>query len=186
MKKQGWLLAAIFVLCTGCASENRELEQATTLRSRLQQSDGCSFQAEITVDQGETLLSFTLDCTGSTDGDLSFSVVKPETITGIRGTVSRDGKDLVFTDTALHIPMPEEAPSPVTGPWIFLSTLMKGYVTSACNEEDLVRISARHTHQEDALHLDIWLNGDGLPVYADVLREGKRILSLEVRNFQIL
>ena len=40
--------------------------------------------------------------------------------------------------------------------------------------------------EEDALHLDIWLDPEDQPVQADILYDGRRILSLTVTDFEIL
>ena len=42
------------------------------------------------------------------------------------------------------------------------------------------------TYEEDALQLDIWLGADDLPVQAEVLYDGRRILTVHVSNFNFL
>ena len=39
------------------------------------------------------------------------------------------------------------------------------------------------SYEEDSLQLDIWLDTEGLPVSAEILWQGRRILSLCVNNF---
>ena len=39
------------------------------------------------------------------------------------------------------------------------------------------------SYAEDALKLDVWVNGEDAPVHGDILYDGKRILSLDVGNF---
>ena len=68
-------------------------------------------------------------------------------------------------------------------PWIFLKTLRSGYLTSACREENRLHITVDDSYAEDALTLDIWLEDGKVPLRADILYAGKRILSLDVENF---
>ena len=41
-------------------------------------------------------------------------------------------------------------------------------------------------YEEDPLRLDIWLNSENLPETADILYDGRRILSVSVMNFELL
>ena len=42
------------------------------------------------------------------------------------------------------------------------------------------------SYEEDALTLDIWLDSQNNPVRAEILYDGRRILTLNIQNFQIL
>ena len=41
------------------------------------------------------------------------------------------------------------------------------------------------SYRDDALHLDIWINEENMPVKAEILYSGRKILSLEVASFTI-
>ena len=154
------------------------------LRSRLLQSSQCSFSITADADYGSQIYSFSMDCTADPQGNIDFTVTEPESIAGISGKLSSESGTLTFEKTALHFPlMADELLSPVSAPWILLNTLRSGYLTSACEEEGQIRLSLDDRFEEDALGLDIWLDENRLPVHADVLQEGRRILSLDVRNF---
>ena len=184
MKRLAVCLALLFL--TGC-SESSELREGIELRSRLLQASQCSFSVSIQADFGDTLSEFAMDCTGDEEGDLAFTVTAPESIAGISGTLSGSGGKLTFDDTALDFGyLADGELSPVSGPWIFLNTLRSGNITSACKEEEKIRLSVNDSYEEDALRLDIWLDESNLPVFADVLCNGRRILALTVRNFRIL
>ena len=185
MKKGLALLCLAFVL-TGCSAES-ELQQAMRFRDALLSGNGCSFTSHITADYGDELQEFTMDCTGDNQGNLKFSVTEPESIAGITGSASEAGGALTFDDIALHFDlMAEDTLSPVSAPWIFLKTLRSGYLTSACFEENLLRLTIDDSYEEDSLQLDIWMKEDSVPVRADILYDGKRILSLEIENFAFL
>ena len=185
--KKAAVLGVLLVLLTGCSSENRELERGMELRSRLLKAGGCRFGAEITADYGDRLYTFSADCQGDARGDVAFTVTAPETISGITGTVSETGGRLTFDDTALHFPiMADDQVTPVTAPWLFLKTLRGGYLRLAGMEDNLLRLTIDDSYEDEALQLDIWVNESDQPVRAEILYDGRTVLSLNVKNFEIL
>ncbi len=181
-----WLLMAL-LLMGGCSPANRELDKAMEFRAELLGAAGCSFSAEVTADYGDRLSLFSMDCQGDAQGNLSFVITKPETLAGIRGTVSDRGGELTFADTALYFDLlTDEQLTPASAPWILVHTLRSGYITSAGEEGKRLRLSIDDSYTEDALHLDIWMEDDLLPAQADILYDGKRILSMTVENFRLL
>ena len=184
MKKLSVLLIVLLFL-GGCSGKQEELERAMTLRAKLLASE-CSFDAKITADYGDKLYVFAMTCQGDSRGNLAFTVTEPESIAGIKGILSQDGGKLTFDDTALAFPlMADEQLTPVSAPWIFLKTLRGGYLTSANTEEELLHLTIDDSYEEDALQLDIWLNGENHPVQADILYDGRRILTVQVSNFTL-
>ena len=82
--------------------------------------------------------------------------------------------------------MAEDQLTPVSAPWILLRTLRGGYLTSAGMEEDQIRLTINDSYEDDALQLDIWLDEKELPVRAEIVYDQRRILSLDVKAFEIL
>lgn len=186
MKKAAVLLMIALVL-TGCGGENRELEEALSFRDSLLSGQGCTFSVHLTADYGDALQEFSMDCRGDALGNVEFSVTGPETIAGITGTMSESGGKLTFDETALHFNLiAEDTLSPVSGPWLLVKTLRSGCITSVCEEEGQLHMSIDDSYEDDALRLDIWLDGQGSPVRAEVLHEGVRILTMNIKSFQIL
>ncbi len=182
-----FISACILLLFLSGCSESREIDAGTELRSKLLQASGCSFSMDAVVDSGQHRFSFSMDCTADQQGSVRFTVTEPETISGISGTLSAEGGALTFEDTVLDFSFwAEEQLSPVSGPWILLHTLRSGYITSACREEDSIRLTIDDTYQNESLHIDIWLDPENLPEHADILHNGRCILSLDVRNFTIV
>lgn len=184
-----WLpiLLIITLLLTGCSSESEQLDKAMSLRESLQKCSGCSFQAVITADYGETVNTFTLACTADSLGSLRFQVVDPESISGISGTITKDGGTITFDDKALAFSLlADEQLSPVSAPWVFLHTLLGGYICGYGEDGDLLRITLDDTFQGETLQSDIWLDASDCPVRCEILYNGKRILSLDVRDFTIV
>ena len=180
-------LCLLLLLLSGCAGPPGEMENALELRSRLLQASGCSFDVEITADYGDRIHTFSMACQGDSKGDISFQVTAPETISGISGRLSGSGGEIVFEDTALALELlAEEQLSPLSAPWIFLKTLRSGCMTSVCREQEQLRLSVDDSYEADPLRLDIWLNPENRPEHADILYNGRRILSLDVENFEFL
>lgn len=186
MRRIGALFLLAVVL-SGCGKGVSEVERGMALRSKLLQAGSCSFEAKITADYGDKLHTFSLECRGGNNGDLSFSVIQPETISGITGTVTEEHGALTFDDKVLYFDkLAEGQISPVTAPWIFLRTLRGGNLTSSCMEDGLLRMSLDDSYEDDALHVDIWLDPQDCPVRAEIVYDGYRILSVEVSKFLIV
>ena len=183
MKRMIWLLGVMVVL-TGCSQENRDLAAAMKMREELLSAQGCAFHARVTADYGDSLNSFSMDCRGDSSGNLDFEITEPQTIAGIRGTISDQGGSIAFEDQALYFPLlTDDQLTPASAPWIFLKTLRSGCITAVCREEELLRLTIDDSYEEDALKLDIWLRDEKVPIRGDVLYDGKRILTIEAENF---
>ena len=99
-----------------------------------------------------------------------------------------DGEDgtLTFDDVALHFPLlADNQVTPVSAPWLLLKTLRSGCLTSGGTSGELIRLSIDDSYDDDALHLDIWLDSQNLPVKAEILFRERKVLSLDVTNFKI-
>ena len=184
MKLGCWMLGLALIL-TGCSSENRELKAVMQLRDRLLSSEGCSFQTEVTADYGNSVHTFSMDCEADAAGTLHFVITKPLTISGIQGSISDSGGNIEFEDQMLFFPLlTDDLLVPASAPWIFVKALRSGYITSACTEESLIHVTVNDSYAEDALTLDIWME-ESKPIHAEILHDGKRILSLAVKSFVI-
>ena len=176
----------MLVLCflTGCSGAAKEIERGMALRSKLLKAKSCTFDAEITADYGDKLYQFSMACQGDAQGNMTFTVTAPETIAGITGRIAQGEGRLTFDDAALQFDlMADGQVTPVSAPWILLKTLRGGCLTAAGLEEDLLRLTMDDSYAEDALRMEIWLNGDDLPVRGEIYYGGRRILSLDVKNF---
>ena len=110
-----------------------------SLRQRVLKADCLRFQSEITADYGDTLSVFTLDCQASSQGDVTFQVLAPESIAGIAGTIQAGKGALTFDGTALFFPLLADGQlSPVSAPWLFLVEAQKNRKTGLRIEPDLL------------------------------------------------
>lgn len=173
------------VLFSGCSKTPEEVNQGLALRSALLQAQGCRFSADIAADYGDTLHMFSMDCQADQDGSLTFQVTAPESICGITGEVEEERGRLTFDGKGLYFSLLADGQlSPVSAPWILMRTLRSGYLRSAGREGDLLHLTMEDGYEDRALTLDIWV--DEMPVRAEILFDGMRILTMDVKDFQIL
>ena len=182
-------IAAVFlslVLLTGCTGKRDELDRAMKLRANLLGCLGCSFDVTVTADYGDSYYTFVMNCQATGRGDLQFTVLQPESIAGITGEISSGEGKLTFDEVALHFPLlADDQVTPVSGPWILMKTLLGGYLTAANEEDELLHLTIHDSYEEDALQMEIWLNGEDEPVNAEILYDGRRIVTMVVENFSM-
>ena len=175
-----------FLLLAGCTGKSDQLDRAMALRAKLLAHD-VSFRVTITADYGNISHKFVLDCTGSTKGELRFTVAEPESISGIAGSISSAGGKLTFDDQVLSFPLlADDQLAPICGPWVLMKALRSGYLTSCSQEGEHLRLAIDDSYEDDALHLDIWIDANGVPIRGEILYEGRRILTMDVGNFTYL
>ena len=177
----------IVALIAGCSSNGSDMEHALQLRQKLTSSNGCTFTAVVTADYVEQVHVFTLACTSNSAGDVNFEVLEPESISGITGTIASDGGKLTFDETVLAFEhLADGQFSPVCAAWLMMRALRSGYLSACGSDGDYTKLSVDDSYRDDAMHLEIWLDGAHLPVRAEILWQGRRILSLEVKEFKFL
>lgn len=179
-----WMALVLFL--GGCSGANTALEQGMQLRTALQQAQRCSFDAEITADYGNATYTFTLQCAADGKGNLDFTVLQPQTISGITGRIDAQGGKLTFDDAVLCFDLLADGQtSPVSAPWVVMKTLLGGYLTSAGEEDGCVRLTMDDSFQDKPLTVDVWLDERKLPKRGEILYDGRRILTVLVENFEI-
>ena len=178
----------LFVLILmGCGKTDENMDTALQFRQKLLSGGGCRFHAEVTADYGDVIYLFSMDCQGDKQGNLSFSVTAPESISNITGAVTDTGGHLTFDGTALAFAsIADGQVTPVTAPWLFLKTLRSGYIVAVAKENNGTYLQIDDSYQDRAIHLDIWLDENAMPVRGEILWEGKRVLSISVKDFAIL
>ena len=186
MKRLAGVVLLVLLLC-GCTGGNEQMDQVLALRSKLLQSKGCAFEAIITADYGDQIRQFNLACQADEKGTVSFCVTAPESIAGITGRIDAEGGKLTFDDQMLVFPLLADGQlSPVSSPWVLVKTLRGGYISACGTDGDYLLATIDDSYAEDALQLDIWLNGENIPVRADILWKNRKFLSMEVKSFRFL
>lgn len=175
------LLTVIFL--SGCRSGG-DIERAMAFRERLLSGKGCSFDVTVTADYGEKVYKFNMNCKADQNGDLTFIVTDPVSISGITGKIQQEGGKLTFDGQVLAFEtLADGYITPVSAPWVFVKALRGGYLASCGETETGLQIGIDDSYRNNALHLDIWLNSEDLPQRCEFLWQGRRVVSLEVRNF---
>lgn len=183
MKKAVCLLFVCLFLC-GCQSKQGEAEEILRLRQKVENADETSFTCTVTADYGDSLYSFILSCSFDTTGNMQFSVVSPQSIAGISGTVGQQGGALTFDDQALAFPLLADGYlSPISAPWVFMKALRSGYIASYSTQEGGLQFTLDDSYGESYLQIDVWTDEETVPIHCEMLWKGKRILSLDVENF---
>lgn len=167
--------------------QNTSLDRAMRARQELNNGVGCEFEAVVTADYGDSVYTFTLQCTADSEGNIEFSVIDPASISGISGQIANDKGSIVFDDKILAFSMLADGYiTPVSAPWLFLKTFRGGYIHGCSSEESLTRLILHDTYKEEPLQVDIWMDETAIPVRADFLWKNRRILAMDVKNFRYL
>lgn len=162
------------------------MDRALSLRDAVTNGKGCTFSVVITADYQDVYFTFKLDCQANEVGDITFSVKEPESICGITGNISAEGGKLTFDDQMLVFPeMIDGQITPLVAPWLFLKTLRGGYITGCAQNDIGLLMQIKDTYFEDALQINIQTNAD-VPVFAELIWEDRRIMTLDVEAFRIL
>ncbi len=150
-------------------------------------SAGCVFSAEITADYGDNAYTFELDCHSDKDGKLNFTVVSPEVISGISGSLSATGGQMHFDDAVLGFPMLMEGEiSPMSAPWLMLHSLRGGYIRGCGADGDGTKIIIDDSYAQNPLQVDLWLDSVDTPKGCEIMWQGRRIMSIKIKSFSFV
>jgi hypothetical protein len=170
----------------GCNGESNDLQRGMQLREKML-NNSCSFVAEITADYGDKSYTFSAGCTAHPMGNLNFVVLSPESIGGITGKITAESGFLTFDDAVLAFPLLADGEvSPVSAPWMLVKTLRSGYLAAAGKDGEYLQLTIYDSYEEDAMQVDIWLDETDTPIRAEILYDGRRILTLIIKNFTIV
>ena len=179
-------ILSVIILLSGCSKGSDALGRAVALRNKLLSSNGCNFQANVTADYGEKIYVFSLECETDKNGDLSFQVSAPATISGISGKITGAGGSIHFDDVVLAFPtIADGQVTPVTAPWLFVKTLRSGYLKDCSLNSDGFSVSIDDSYSDEAFQLNIHTKGD-TPASAEIFWKSRRILTISIENFLIL
>ena len=184
--KRLWIMLLIVLSLSGCRASDK-MEDALLLRSKLITGEGCSFEAQITADYIDTVYEFSLQCCFDNSGNMKFTVEEPASISGICGRIEGDRGKLQYEDRILGFSlMADDQVAPVSAPWILVRALRSGYI-SACSASDTgCCITVDDSYDEDPLILQVWTDAQLLPREAEIIFRGRRILTIEIKNFRFL
>ena len=162
------------------------MDRAINLRQKIANSEKCFFEVEITADYQDSYYQFSMECEFDATGAVKFVVTKPDSISGITGSVSAEGGKLTFDDRSLlFATLADGQITPVSAPWLFMKGLSGGYIMGCGAERDGLLLSVKDSYDEDSFLIEIYTDDQDLPVSADLYWKNCRVISLRVKNFRI-
>lgn len=181
----GILLSVVLLL--GCSKENAGLKRALEFRNSLLQSTGGTFDAVITADYLDILHTFKMNCKWDSLGEIQFTVLQPDSISGITGIISNDTGKILFDDKALFFDtMADGMVSPVSAPWVALLAMRSGYIKGVGESDCGYRIELDDSYKQKALNVNLEMNTDFIPLSAEIYYDGRRVVSISFEHFAIL
>lgn len=177
------VIALLALFLSGCSSRS-ELNEVMEFRDRILKSEGYAFCAHITADYGDAVYIFSMNCTFSESGDMTFTVVSPESLNGITGTVSSEQGTLTFdNEVLLFALLAEDQLTPISAPWLTSKALRSGYIQSCGIDGENIKVILDDSYAANALQVEIWFSKDMIPVAADISWQNRRILTIEIGSF---
>lgn len=181
------VIMLILCILSGCASDTAYLDKPMQFRSKLLETEQCTFEAVVSAHYPDAEYQFGLTSIVDSSGTLSFTVTEPDTISGISGKIGDDGAALTFDDQVLAFPiLADDRLSPVSGPWVFYHTLRSGYLSGSQRNDAGYLLSIEDSFSEDPLHLQIQTDEACTPVYAEIYYHEKMVLSLDISSFTVV
>ena len=186
MRRVSFILLLTLIL-SGCKNGADGMDGAIQLRYRIMNAPKTSVRCLISADYGQEVYAFQMDCNFDSAGNMQFTVLAPESISDISGTIDAQQANIIFDDQVLAFPlMADGYISPISSPWFFMKTLRSGYIESCVAYEDGYCITAKDSFEDKPLQLEIYTDKEFKPYHTDFLWNGRRILSIHHDDFQCM
>ena len=161
------------------------MDELYSFRENLLQSNKTAFKTEITVDYGQEFYTFFVECATDKHGHLNFEILQPDSISGIKGNISKEDGHLKFDEHVLVFKsIAENRLTPVNAPWVFMTALRGGYITSCGKTDDGYTAIIRDTYEENPLVLEINFI-EGQPISAEIYWNQTRVITMQIQNFTL-
>lgn len=181
------ILFAVLLFFSGCRSSDTAIDPAIKLRNQLLEGSGCSFTAEISADYGDEIYEFTLDCVFDQQGNMNFTVVKPENIESITGKIESSGGSLTFDGSMLAFPvLADDLITPVSSPWFIVNTLRSGYLVACGKAQGGYQIKLDDSFTDHMIRVDVWTDSQLNPLSGEIQWDGRRILTIKIIGYKFL
>lgn len=185
MKKVMVLLATMLLL-GGCGKTEDVQNDLLKMRKELSGNE-YTFLAYIHADFGENTYDFKLDCKFDAVGNMTFTIISPETISGITGKIDTAGGALIFDEEAVVFNLLADGQvSPVCAPWLVMKGLCGGFLSSWGQESDSTILTIDDSFQGESISFRVSVTKNLQPLSAEILWEDRCILSITVENFRYL
>lgn len=183
------ILSVIMVIAilSGCGNKSDSISEAMELRRRLSKGESTCFEAVVTADYGDRIYTFTVASVAQNTGAVDFTVVSPETIAGITGSVSEGVGKLTFDDTVLLFePLTQGQLTPAIGPWLMIKAILGGYIRSVSNVNDALKFTIDDSFKSECFQTILTLDRDQMPSFCEIIWNNRRILSMQISNFVVM
>ena len=177
-------LTTILLFLGACDREEEHLSTAIDFRARLVQAGGCSFEAEILADFGDTAQSFRLACDTDAQGKIQLTILEPETLAGITATVSEGGGRLNYEGLSVMLgSLADNTLAPAAAPGLILESWLSGYILWAGENEGIYQVTYQQELDGVLFQIDTFLKNN-LPISAEVCYNNYRVLEMKIEEFQ--
>lgn len=185
--KRLFAVLSVVLLLAGCSAENVLINRAVALRDSILRSSECRFHAAVTADYGDSTYSFGMDCQVDSEGTMSITVTEPDTISGITARIRKGTGQLTFdTEVLVFELLADGLITPIGAPWLFMEALSSGYISTCGKDGDGIRIQIDDSFADTQFHVDIWTGADATPRRAELIWQGRRIVSIDINDFVIV
>ena len=179
----------MMLLCLLCAcggKENNPLQAPLDFRAALLNAGGCRLKLEGTADVGDRIWEFALDADLRTDGSADLTLTGPERIAGITAHLEGAEGRLDCEEVHVEFGIPEdERLAPAAAPTTLILAWSEGYLASAGPEGEETRAVFELGYGAEALRVDTWFDGKGVPLRAELSREGRTRTRLTISDFDL-
>ena len=184
MSRKSIAVVLLIFLLSGCGKSQQTMQKALNFRTKLMQSEGCAFTADILADYGHKVYEFSVYVEADSDVT-NLTVVEPEELSGISAQISEHGTKIVFDDIALDFgELANGYVSPVLAPWLLGQCWRSEYISSVGRDGEMERVTYLKGYDDQELTVNTWLDTGGIPVRAEVIFGSKRCLNIAIRDFQ--
>ena len=172
------LLLILALLLGGCANKNEARFRAFSeeLRARIE----LALTAEVRAEYDDRSCSFTLRCTEDGSGGCTVEVLEPELIRGVRAQLNADGTKLLYDSISVDTGESGSSLSPMGALPLLLRALREGALDSLWKEDGCLAV---RLVPEDGVGVTVLFDAEMRPDYAEIDREGKGVLFIDVTEF---
>ncbi len=179
MKKLCLLILCLALLLSGCGG-GRAKEQRQALAEELNARRDLRFTAALRAEYPDKTVRFRLAYAEDEDG-CTIRVLEPEEIGGVSLHLGPDGAQLRYEQIRLDTgPLDRYGLSPVSALPALTRALREGHLESAWTEGEL---SVWELAADDALRVQVWLDGELRPQRAELISEGRVSVFLELSDW---
>lgn len=182
--KKCFLVVIVVSLLFGCSNESALMNRVVSFRNKFLNCTSCEFSAAIVLDYGDSVYAFETDCETDNENNMKFTIIRPSSIADIKGEISGGTGKLTFDEQILAFEMIANGQiTPVCAPWLLAKALRGGYISSCGTGDQGMFVRIDDSFKNATFSIDVWFNNEDIPTEAEIIWEGKRIVSMTINQF---